>query len=217
MKHIYSNIIVLLSLCSSIGIYAISLPIQASQLDGHVHGLAEITIVIEDKNLIINLASPTANLVGFEHQATTLAEHLAVERAQSILEKYGDLFVLNGGRCILTTHTVDFPAVFEDLHDKNQHAEHQHPGHQPNNGADHHDKDRHDAHQQAEQNNKQSQHSEVVASYQYHCENTAALTQLTVQIFDQFPGVEKVKAMWITENNQASAGLNAINNNIHLR
>jgi hypothetical protein len=211
-----------------------------------VHGLAELTLVIEDNNLIINLVSPTANLIGFEHQAKTLAEHMAVERAESILQKYDRLFVLNGGACLLTNHTTEFSGITENQHNQAEHDEHQHTDehtsqhtsqqhnehqtseHQTNEqhvseqlntaASDHnevgHDEVDHDAHQHVQQNSK---HSEVVANYQYHCENIAQLTQLTVQVFEQFSSIEKINVMWITESNQASATLNANNNRIYLR
>jgi hypothetical protein len=224
-----------------------------------VHGLAELTLVIEDNNLIINLVSPTANLIGFEHKAKTLAEHMAVERAESILQKYDRLFVLNGGACLLTNHTTEFSGITENQHNQAEHDEHQHTEqdasdhhqaehdehqHTDKHGSQHasqqhnehqtseqraseqlntaasdhnevgHDEVDHDAHQHIQQNSK---HSEVVANYQYHCENIAQLTQLTVQVFEQFSSIEKINAMWITESNQASATLNANNNRIYLR
>jgi hypothetical protein len=196
-----------------------------------VHGLAELTLVIEDNNLIINLVSPTANLIGFEHKAKTLAEHMAVERAESILQKYDRLFVLNGGACLLTNHTTEFSGITENQHNQAKHDEHQHneqhASEQLNTAASGHNEvghneDEHDAHQHTEHDKQQhaqqnSKHSEVVANYQYHCENIAQLTQLTVQVFEQFSSIEKINAMWITESNQASATLNANNNRIYLR
>ena len=41
-------------------------------LDAHVHGEAELNIVIEGRELLMELESPSFNLVGFEHEPQSL-------------------------------------------------------------------------------------------------------------------------------------------------
>ena len=40
---------------------------QASSLDAHVHGEAELTIAFEGQRIEMQLVSPAANIFGFEH------------------------------------------------------------------------------------------------------------------------------------------------------
>ena len=52
-----------------------------SGLHAHVHGEAELTLVIEKRQLHINLTAPAESLLGFEHQAHTEHEKNMVKQA----------------------------------------------------------------------------------------------------------------------------------------
>lgn len=49
-------------------VYAKNQQEQDIIFDAHVHGLSEITMMIEEGVLAIQLTSPTVNLIGFEYK-----------------------------------------------------------------------------------------------------------------------------------------------------
>lgn len=84
---------------------------HAEELHAHVHGLSEIRLVIENKNLEIEMTSPAVDLVGFEHQAHTKEELAVVERTESILEQHTNLLSFVGGSCVLANQTIDLSSI----------------------------------------------------------------------------------------------------------
>ena len=59
-----------------------------SSLDAHVHGEAELNIVFEGPELLIELESPSFNLVGFEHEPKSLDQHKLVENTIESLKDF---------------------------------------------------------------------------------------------------------------------------------
>ena len=59
-----------------------------SSLDAHVHGEAELNIVFEGQELLIELESPSFNLVGFEHEPKTSDQHKLVENTIKLLKDF---------------------------------------------------------------------------------------------------------------------------------
>ncbi len=53
----------------------------------------------------------------------------------------------------------------------------------------------------------QKNHTQVVANYRYRCEET--LSTITVRAFEQFSGIDKIRAMWITDTKQGVVMLSA--------
>jgi len=54
-----------------------------------------MAIVLDGRQLIIELDTPLYNVLGFEHAAETAAQKATVLRAETILSKSGDLFTFN--------------------------------------------------------------------------------------------------------------------------
>ena len=92
------------------------------QVSAHVHGSAELTIVLEGTDLEINLTSPAISIVGFEDQATTAAARRVVDRAQAALESAEELFTFTGTRCALRRAVVDLSAISEVDEKAHDHA-----------------------------------------------------------------------------------------------
>ena len=51
----------------------------------HVHGVGQLRVAIDSHTLSIELESPAANIVGFEHHPVSADEKAGVEKAKSIL------------------------------------------------------------------------------------------------------------------------------------
>jgi len=61
----------------------------------HIHGTGQLNFLLAGKEIQIELLTPAANIVGFEHAPATKAEHDAMAEAKEKLENAADLFNLN--------------------------------------------------------------------------------------------------------------------------
>lgn len=162
--------------------------------DAHVHGLAELTLALEGNDLEMRLESPAANIVGFEHKASTAEQRRIVDKAKAILESSQQLFSFFGTSCTLKKAHADFAAVTGS----NEHKHHRHDDHH------HHDEDK-------------DTHSEITAAYHFDCQQGSKLTSLSVNLFDHFSGFEKINVMWLTDTKQGAAKLTTASKTLHLR
>lgn len=173
---------------------------HSTRLGTHVHGLSELTIAMEGKSLEIQLTSPAMNLVGFEHKASGTKDIAAVENATSLLREHDSQFLLSGDRCVHVKTSIDTSDLIvgndhDHIHQR-KYNEHKHE---------------HDDHIQNDS------HSEIVANYQYSCENTALLPSMTVALFESFPGIHKIHVMWVKQTQQGAATLTPKNHIIKFR
>ena len=170
---------------------------SGASLAAHVHGLSELAIAMEGENLEIQLTSPAMNLVGFEHKARSVEDISAIENADSMLRQHEALFVFSNGRCDLVQASIDLTGLIEsDDHEyDHQKTEHKH--------ANEHTKE----HEEHEEHANKDNHSDVVANYEYHCENIAQLSALTVDVFQSFPGIQKMNVVWVKSMHQGAATL----------
>jgi len=85
----------------------------------HVHGSAQLTLVLEGNALEISFESPAANIVGFEHKANSEKHMKAVDKARRSLQA-PNLFLFSGSDCSLKQAEVDMSSIIE--HDS-QHSD----------------------------------------------------------------------------------------------
>ena len=95
---------------------------QASSLDAHVHGEAELTIAFEGQRIEMQLVSPAANIFGFEHAPKNDEQNEQVHRAETILESADTLFQFSGSDCKNTSQALEIPFSHEEA----SHEEHDH-------------------------------------------------------------------------------------------
>jgi len=154
------------------------------QQEAHLHGLVEMTLAIEGNTIELNLESPAANIVGFEHPASSPEQHASVTHAKMILDMPQQLLTFIGTPCQSIAQEIDLSAVThhkEEAH--SEHQEHADEGHET--------------------------HSEISARYRFHCTQGTKLTAINVHLFDLFPRIETVHAAWVSDSHQASAVLTA--------
>ena len=166
----------------------------------HLHGLVEMTLAIEGNTVELNLESPAANIVGFEHLASTPEQHASVTRATTILDLPQQLLTFIGTRCQSIAQEVDFSAMLKPTktyHNEEAHSEH--PVHADKSHEDH------------------AAHSEITARYRFRCDKGAKLTAIKMHLFEVFPRIETVNAAWVSDNHQASAVLTAGSTTINLK
>ncbi len=154
--------------------------------EAHMHGLAELTLVIEGGELEIELKSPAANIVGFEHRAKSKQQIEIVEKARAVLASPEQVFTLQGGRCSQEQESVELAALVR----QDEHTEHE----------THH--------------SDETGHSEIWANYHYRCQEPDALKVVVVHLMAVFSGIETLKAQWVSPTLQGTADLTTQSNRI---
>lgn len=167
---------------------AVLSPALASENPGaHVHGQASMQIALEGKRIDVIFETPAANLVGFEYEPKTGAEHKAVAEARQWL-KSTPLVNTAASTC-----RVEQAAV-SAFHDNNEghHDEHHH--------SDHHE---HERHQEVGES-----HSEFEVSQLLVCDSAPAENVVTL-LLTQYPAITGLSIDWVSENGQGNTRLEA--------
>ncbi len=160
----------------------------------HTHGVAKLTVAVDNDVVEIEFRSPAVNLIGFEHQASTKLDFEEINRAKAILNQNNVMFSFSGGDCQLINHFVDVSSII----DKSQLK-----GHQPKRSKYSHQHD--------------DNHTDVHATYHYSCENTSSLTSITVNVFTLFENIQQAQAFWINSSTQGVVLLNSKSNVINFQ
>ncbi|MES9971042.1 MAG: DUF2796 domain-containing protein [Candidatus Thiodiazotropha sp.] len=149
------------------------------QHEAHVHGIAALNLALEGEEVHLELDSPAANMVGFEHAPSSEADHGALDKAMAALKNGDQLFRFNKeAGCRMEKAMVTSALLKEEDHD--------HDGKH----ADDHDT-----------------HSDIEAVYHFECDQPARLTRLTVELFEAFPATEKLNVQYVIENKQGAIEL----------
>ena len=166
------------------------------QHEAHVHGIAELNLALEGEEVHVELDSPAANIVGFEHAPSSKADHAAVDKAVATLKNGDQLFRFNKeAGCRLEKAMVTSALLEEEHHD-----------HDDKHSDDHdHENHEHEAHEHEEHEGET--HSDIEAVYHFECDQPAKLTQLTVELFEAFPATEKLNVQYVVENKQGATEL----------
>jgi hypothetical protein len=179
---------------------------QDIKQEAHLHGVASLTLAIEGDLLELNFESPAANIVGFEHIASTPEQIKAVEASKNMLETPKKLFKFVGTDCQVEQFNVDVSSVLKDKDDHHDQEEHKGDHHEEDNHKESHD---HDTHQDT--------HSEITASYRFACIKGSTLSSISLEFLSVFKGIEKLNTQWVTEAGQGGAELSAESKIIELR
>lgn len=164
-------------------------------LSAHQHGVASLNLVIEGKEVAIELDSPADNLVGFEYLPTSDADIKKVKNAMATLGEPQRLFGFpEAAGCTSTEVELKSP-LFKAAAE----AGHDHP-------HDEHDHEHADG----------STHNDIEAHYHFTCANAAALNQIEVKLFDAFPGTQKLILQAVGGRGQQGGELTPSSNIIRL-
>jgi len=161
---------------------------EHASLGAHEHGVAQLDIALEGKTLEFELRSPSMNIVGFEHPASTDADKAKVAEARELLLKSQALFNLPlAAKCAVLAQKLESP-LFGDKPDADDHDD------------DHAD---HDDHAKGEGEEHHHEHSEIHAHYQFACDTPSALKKLDLtQLFKTFPATHKIQVQLIAPSGQ---------------
>jgi hypothetical protein len=154
--------------------------------------VAELAVVLEGPELVVELSSPLDNLVGFEHAPANDVQRAALVEAGRRLRDAGAMFVLPAAAgCRLGDTDIESPwplgtaatASRPTPAPASAHAGHTHA---PPVGGD---------------------HGDVVATWRFTCAQPQALERLEVGAFRQFPRLRKLRVEHVTARGQGAAVL----------
>ena len=156
----------------------------------HVHGNAELNVVLMEKQLQVEFVSPAINLLGFERPPITDVESATMNNTIKQLQHGGWLIEGVPSTCQLSTE--EFEAPFFEERESNKH--------------DHeHESSEHDA----------EAHSNFRVRYLYDCD-AALKKQLRILAFDHYNGIETLTVQWITNQMQGYTQLSRDNPVLYL-
>ena len=158
----------------------------------HVHGEAELDVVVDGDAMLIELAGPAANFVGFEHAPANPQQHAQVAQAEQRMRDAAGLFVLSPTQvCELEQMHLDSPFAQAGAEAHEEHGEHEQAhGHE-------HEREQGEEHEQA--------HSDYRLEYSFRCSGRPEAIELG--LFAQFPALHKLEVRYITERGQGAAEL----------
>lgn len=92
---------------------------QSRHHEAHEHGVAHLNVAVEGPDLYLELTSPAANIVAFEHSPRTDAQKARVKKAVDTLKDGEAMIVLpTGAQGSLADCTVDTNIDSEKTHDE---------------------------------------------------------------------------------------------------
>jgi hypothetical protein len=150
-----------------------------SPLSPHIHGSAELNIVLSNNQLSLELHSPAVNLLGFEHNKHSPEQQAILKSTRYQLTNAKALFLFEGGECQLIQPSPHFSAMLKS------------------NG---------NAHPTLEKDD--NRHSDIEARFSYICAQPVSLKSITTTLLEVFPGITSLQVQWIIQNQQGTAMLN---------
>ncbi len=206
------------------------------QHEAHVHGHVEFNIAQDGKDLLIEITSPGADVVGFEHAPENAEQENALNNAIAALKDTNKLFAINQqAKCVIedvhVAHTLgeesheghDHHDHGGHDHDKHDHEGHDHDKHDHDHDKhkdhdehdDHHDHDGHEHHEGHD--HEHGGHGEFTVEYRYHCDSVADLNSIDTTWFKQFPATESISVNLFTDTTQSATNLSKDNAKIAIK
>jgi hypothetical protein len=170
---------------SLLGIFLfIADPVTAAEkrhAEAHVHGVAEINIVVEGKKVTVEFSTPAEGLMGFEHEAKTDAEKKKRDAALKLInDKFSEMVILErkpgcraeGGKVTIVRSDAD------DGEDKKRGQE------------DH---------------KKSGEHREVRATFNFQCQTNPVGSRVQFAVTKLFPDIHELKVQVLSDAKQTGA------------
>ncbi|CAN0602596.1 unnamed protein product [Ectocarpus sp. 12 AP-2014] len=165
---------------------------ESRQLDAHEHGVGQLNIAFDGKQIAMEMHAPGADIVGFEYAAKSAEDRAAVDAAVATLARPLDLFVLpEAAACSVVQASAELES--EEAHED-------HEGHDDHAHDDHKDDDHAVENAGHDDHSDEAGHTEFHAEYLLTCGDPAAVTEITFAYFDSFPNALEVEVQMISDN-----------------
>lgn len=194
------NYIFLLLLCLSKPIIAFS---QSSQ-EAHMHGEGHITLVFDNKHLLLEISTAAVNILGFEHKPNTAEQWQLLHKLKKQLAK-PEQFIMLLPKCKLKSSRVNLPYQHIDTEHNNTHT-------------NIHKKTAHNhAHQNTQHSySSDSNHTDISIRYEWRC-NETTLPLITFNYFTYYPAFKKITLQWVTAQSQGETHLYKTKNKFNIQ
>ena len=171
-----------------------SLSSSASEFGAHEHGIANLAIAQEGKEVSVSFSAAADSVLGYEHPPTNDQEHTSLAHAKEVFS-HPERWLALPASCVLESKDVDLPFMAEAGHENHDH-DHDEEAHDDH---DHdHDEEAHDDHDHDHDGHDHSTHVNVEARYTFHCDSDA-LSPATLKLFSQLPYLELLRIEAISE------------------
>lgn len=195
--------ILLLTLLIMTVFFSIPVCAETRQHKSHVHGIGKLNIALSGHELFVELESPAANIVGFEHAPSTQVQKDAVHAAEEQLKDGPTLFNIPvKAQCTQLESHVSH-TMMRDEHEKDRHDSHHHE----HKAHEHHNDHSHTI---------QDTHSEFHTKYRFQCKSVEKLTTIDVKLFSLFPGFEILQVQMLSPKGQTAHELTPASSTINL-
>ena len=159
---------------------------ETRQLDAHEHGVGQLDIAFDGKQISMELHAPGADIVSFEYAAESAEDRAKVDAAVAILARPSDLFVLTeAAGCTIVQASAELESEEGQADHEDEHDDHEDDDHQ-------------------EKNVGEAGHTEFHAEYLLACADPGAVTEITFTYFDVFPNALEVEVQLISNKGATS-------------
>ena len=173
--------------------------------EAHEHGRGMLDIVAEGEELVVEFRIPAANVVGFEHAPGDDAEREAVRKAAETFRDPASVLVLPAeAECEVEEAEAGIVGMDAGEHDEDQgHEGEEGHGHE----GDDHAKEEHDEEEGHSADSDGEAHSELRATYHFHCHAPERLVRIEVRVFEHLRDAEEIDVRVVTATAQTAMEL----------
>ena len=155
---------------------------ERRELGAHEHGHSKLDMAVEGTRVVMEVAAPGLDILGFEHPAETAEEKAAVEAGKAALADPLSLFVMPAAA---GCRVVEAAVLLEQEEQITKPRSMQ-------------------ARLTARMHHDEELHSEFAGRYTLDCADPGALTDITFAWFDRFPNAKEVEVTLVTDKGQTS-------------
>jgi hypothetical protein len=153
----------------------------------HEHGVAHMNLAVEGRQVEIELETPLANVLSFEHAPETDAQKQEIRTMAAVMHKAEELFVFPAAaQCRVETVSLESAAISDDLLAPKASAE---PTEQARDGEP----------------TDEEAHADLDVEISFLCLQPEQLNSLTVNLFSAFPNLQEVEVQLVTPHGQKAA------------
>ena len=167
----------------------------------HEHGAARLNVAVDGTVVAIDLESPLANALPFEHAPTSPAQREAVQNMAATLHGADKIFILPAAaQCILKNVTLESEALPADLLAPRT-------AQQAAAKTEHHDHAEKADHADHADYAAAGEHADLDASFVFECAKPDALHGMDVALFSAWPALHELRVQIVTPTGQHAAEL----------
>lgn len=192
------------------GLVAVLVPVFA--LAQHQHGVMELNVAIDGRDLLLQLVAPMQDIAGFEHYPPrNEAEQRSLERGLGVVGDPRSVFSLpDDAKCKVRDVEIELPG--EHHHADEPGGAHGDSGDEPPSGeaASGEPADAADGPVVADP------HSDLIVNYQLSCRRPQNLASIRIHLFRLFPALTSIQANVITATDQTFQQLDFTNSDVNI-